>query len=393
VTTDVQLQEVASVVRGVTFGKGDASDEPRDGYIALLRAGNIRDELDIASDLLWVPEALVGEEQRMRPGDIAICMSSGSSSVVGKSARLCSPWTGAVGAFCALVRPNSALVLPEFLSFYLRSATFRAWTRQAAGASIKNIRKSDLERLRLSIPPLDEQRRIVDILSRAEGILRLRREAEKKAAELVPAIFLEMFGDPATNPKAWPTARIDELCAVQTGATPRREERSYFDGGTIPWIKTGEVDGGEILDSEEKITPRAVADTNCKIFPAGTILVAMYGQGQTRGRAGILRCPAATNQACAAILPGEGIAQEYLLQLLRIQYERLRALGRGGNQANLNLGMIKSFVIPVPPLGLQAEFSDRVVSTASVANQQASASRSAASVFTALLARTFEGSG
>lgn len=77
----------------------------------------------------------------------------------------------------------------------------------------------------------------------------------------------------------------------------------------------------------------------------------MYGQGQTRGRVGLLKVPAATNQACAAILPGERINQNFLYALLMMQYERLRAMGRGGNQANLNLGMIKSFRVPCPLWG------------------------------------------
>jgi len=85
----------------------------------------------------------------------------------------------------------------------LKSQNFRRWTREAQGANIKNIRKSALEDFAIPLPTIPEQRRIVDILSRAEGIVRLRREAQKKAAEIIPALFIDMFGDPATNPKGW----------------------------------------------------------------------------------------------------------------------------------------------------------------------------------------------
>jgi type I restriction enzyme S subunit len=93
------------------------------------------------------------------------------------------------------------------------------------------------------------------------------------------------------------------MCPVKTGATPKKEERRYYEGGTVPWVRTGEVQGRQISEVEERITELAIAETNCKVFPVDTILVAMYGQGQTRGRAGMLKTPAATNQACAAILP------------------------------------------------------------------------------------------
>ncbi|TXI21996.1 MAG: hypothetical protein E6Q65_01505, partial [Ottowia sp.] len=127
----------------------------------------------------------------------------------------------------------------------------------------------------------------------------------------------------------------------------------------------------------------------CKVFPVDTILVAMYGQGQTRGRAGLLKIPSATNQACAAILPSDKIVSIYLYELLKTQYERLRAMGRGGNQANLNLGMIKSFLVPCPPLDMQAVFVSQVAAMESICSQQTTALHKAQATFDALLARSF----
>ena len=257
------------------------------------------------------------------------------------------------------------------------------------GSTFAAIGRAEIASLRIPLPLLHEQRRIVDLLSRAEGILRLRREAQAKAQAIIPALFLDLFGDPATNPKGWPVSPIADLCAVQTGSTPRREERSYYDGGRIPWVKTGEVCGVHIGEAEEHITERAIRETNCKVFPLDTILVAMYGQGQTRGRAGLLKIPSATNQACAAILPSDKIVSIYLYELLKTQYERLRAMGRGGNQANLNLGMIKSFLVPCPPLDMQAVFVSQVAAMESICSQQTTALHKAQATFDALLARSF----
>lgn len=293
-----------------------------------------------------------------------------------------------IGRGLAAIRADAARLDPTYLRFFLRYSEPRL-ANMGQGSTFAAIGRAEIASLRIPLPLLHEQRRIVDLLSRAEGILRLRREAQAKAQAIIPALFLDLFGDPATNPKGWPVSPIADLCAVQTGSTPRREERSYYDGGRIPWVKTGEVCGVHIGEAEEHITERAIRETNCKVFPVDTILVAMYGQGQTRGRAGLLKIPSATNQACAAILPSDKIVSIYLYELLKTQYERLRAMGRGGNQANLNLGMIKSFLVPCPPLDMQAVFVSQVAAMESICSQQTTALHKAQATFDALLARSF----
>ena len=286
--------------------------------------------------------------------------------------------------------PNADRIDPDYLFWFVRSQESELLARGVKkGATVHSLQSGVIENLRVPVPNLEQQRRIVDLLSRAEGIVRLRREAQKKAAEIIPALFIDMFGDPAMNPKGWPVRRIDELCSVQTGATPKRDQRLYFEGGSIPWVKTGEVCGDAIRNAGEYITELAVRATNCKVFPVETILVAMYGQGQTRGRAGILKIPAATNQACAAILPGASIQQRFLFALIRMQYERLRAMGRGGNQANLNLGMIKSLEVPNPPMDVQRRFVAATDAVESIQAQQCLAASVAEASFRALLGRVF----
>jgi type I restriction enzyme S subunit len=237
-------------------------------------------------------------------------------------------------------------------------------------------------------PSLAEQHRIVDILSRAEGIVRLRREAQKKAAEIIPALFFDMFGDPATNPKRWPVAKIGEVCSVQTGSTPSRKNPAYYDGN-IHWVKTAEISGSTIIRTEEKISGLALMESNCKVFPVGTILVAMYGQGQTRGRSAMLGIEAATNQACAAILPSDKIIGEFLFCFLQTQYEELRGLAHGGNQPNLNLSMVKTYQVVLPPVGLQSVFKERFEEVVAIQSQQSAATQKAETTFDALLARAF----
>jgi type I restriction enzyme S subunit len=273
----------------------------------------------------------------------------------------------------------------RFLAYALRSLNLE---RLRTSTGVPGLSREDAYREFLPVPTLPEQRHIADVLSRAENIVRMRREAEQKAKEIIPALFLDMFGDPATNPKAWEVKRIDELTTVGTGGTPSRDKPEYY-GGDIPWVKTGEVSGSVVTSTEEFITDLAIEETNCKKFPIGTILIAMYGQGQTRGRAAILGVEAATNQACAAILPSDKVETSFLYRLLVFQYDVLRAMGRGGNQANLNLSMIKTFRVPMPDRDLQRKFANLVASLEAVLDTSRLASIQAGLSFQSLLAGVF----
>jgi type I restriction enzyme S subunit len=217
------------------------------------------------------------------------------------------------------------------------------------GATFKEVSKSTVEDFKIPLPKLESQKHIANILDKSESLRRMRQETIQLANEFLRAVFIDMFGDPVTNSKEMPTKQVDSLCEVATGATPSRNRADYYSDGHHPWVKTGEVDNPLILSAEEHISDSALAETNCKIFPAGTLLIAMYGQGKTRGKVGMLGIPASTNQACAAILPSKAINRHFLYVQLTLMYEYLRAMGRGGNQENLNLSMIKSLKVLVPP--------------------------------------------
>lgn len=187
------LGELCEFIRGVSFDKSDTSplqNHPDD--IPILRAGNIQDDLLTNIDLLWVPAALVRPEQLLRVGDIAICMSSGSAQVVGKTAALTSPWRGSVGAFCGIVRPKNDD--GGFLRWWFRSANFVAWRdSQARGANIQNLRFSQLALVPVVAPPLPEQRRIAARLrEQMKTVDRARNAANAQfiAVEALPAALL-----------------------------------------------------------------------------------------------------------------------------------------------------------------------------------------------------------
>ena len=153
----------------------------------------------------------------------------------------------------------------------------------------------------------------------------------------------------------WPVVQVGDVASIRSGGTPERSNADYW-GGDIPWIKTGQIDFNVIQSAEEFITPAGLANSAARMFPAGTILMAMYGQGVTRGRVAILGIDASTNQACAAIeVTSAEIDRAFLYWSLAGKYEELRAISesRGGNQSNLNAQLIREVEIPLPDLATQ----------------------------------------
>ena len=233
------LAEVADVIRGVTFQKYEVSEHPSSDRTPVIRAGNIGNELELERDLIWLPSSRVSETQIMRPGDIAMCASSGSTKIVGKSALLRKMWRGTVGAFCVIIRSKETHCDHRFIAYFLRSAKFREWAQNAAGASIKNIRKSDLEKFLVPFPPLDEQRRIVGILNRAAKIERLRARAADRLREFIPALFVKMFGDPAENPMGWECYPFSTVVKDKTRMVQKIKRRDYRTSGATPIVDQG----------------------------------------------------------------------------------------------------------------------------------------------------------
>lgn len=227
---------------------------------------------------------------------------------------------------------------------------------QARGATIKGIKIETLAGLDIPELTLEEQRRIAAVLDKVTDLIAQRRSQLDKLDLLVKSRFVEMFGGINDSP-LFPYVPIQELTSVISGGTPNRNNPKYWDGGTIPWVKTTELHNNVIDDTEEKITGAGLENSSAKIVPPNSILIAMYGQGKTRGMTAYLKCQATTNQACACILPSEKINQKYFWQYLMFSYEKLRSLAKGGNQPNLNGEIIKNFPVLFPPIEMQIGFS------------------------------------
>lgn len=163
-------------------------------------------------------------------------------------------------------------------------------------------------------------------------------------------------------PSGWEWERLGNVAFVGTGATPLRANPSFWEDGTIPWITSSATNSFFIAEASEFVTELALSETNLTLYPKRTLIVAMYGQGKTRGQVSELLIEATTNQACAAIILN-GMSEEtraYIKLFFRKNYDDLRSLAEGGAQPNLNLGKIKRICIPFPPLAEQKRIVARV---------------------------------
>lgn len=282
----------------------------------------------------------------------------------------------------------------EFLAYALRyslSTGEITGSTSAATKSRERAKPADFLRLIVPLPPLTEQRRIVDLLSRAEGIVRLRREAEKKAAELIPALFLDMFGDPATNPKGWPTRPLRELVTFMSGGTPSKAREDFW-GGDLPWVSPKDMKRAAIADAIDHVNRKVLTETNAKLVPVGSLLIVVRGMILIHTvPVAVSAAPLTINQDMKALVLKADVDSVYLLWLMKVsqpQLLNLVATAAHGTK-KLETERLEAFPIPLPPLEAQAAFANRIAQIESIQTQQAAATAKAQATFEALLSEAF----
>lgn len=362
----VRLEELVIPFTGF-WGSEQPSDDAQEFLV--LGVGNVTNEgelnLDGATKRFLRREEMDGVADE---GDLVVVKSSGSAANIrsGKTAICPAELSGKIACsnFMMRLRVKRELGDPYLLWLILNSQSAKEFVRKIVGASTyPNIKWENYRRFEFEIPSLEEQRRIAARLREQLSVLteaRAALEAQFKAAAALPAANLRaVFESEEAN--HWPRQRIDEFAETCSGTTPPRGNREYYNG-KVPWVKTGELKDGFISETAEHVSEAAIKDTSLKLLPKKTLLVAMYGQGQTRGRTGLLGVPATTNQACFAILPNSKFEPEFLQYWFRSSYERLRreTEGRGGNQPNLNGVLLNRLSVPLPPLETQHAMASRL---------------------------------
>ncbi|BEG99203.1 restriction endonuclease subunit S [Bacteroides sedimenti] len=157
----------------------------------------------------------------------------------------------------------------------------------------------------------------------------------------------------------YPIFKISDMCKISSGGTPSRNNSKFY-GGDIPWIKTGELQNNVLFDTEEKITEFGMQNSSAKLYPVGSLVIAMYGA--TIGKTAKLGVESTTNQACAVLfeIDNSVICTDYLWEYIQSQTENLKALAYGSAQPNLNAGIIANYILPIPPMKIQNEIVEHI---------------------------------
>lgn len=325
-----------------------------------LRTSNVLwDEIDLTQvDEMSISQAEMVDKS-LKAGDLLVC----EGGEIGRAAV----WDGRVPVMSFQnhlhrLRPIHDDVDARFYVYFLQSAFTQLGIFEGAGnkTTIPNLSRNRLAALDVPHPPKPEQKSVAQSLAKVREAITVHDKATSTALELKRAVMSDLFtrglrGEAQKEteiglvPESWEFAPIGAHHSVVSGGTPSRGNSSFWLGGTIPWVKTTEVDYCVITATEEHITPQGIESSAAKMLPIGTLLMAMYGQGVTRGKVAILGIEAACNQACAAIVAkDEEVLTRYLYHFLTWRYEAIRSLAHGGQQQNLNLEIVRDLPVAYP---------------------------------------------
>lgn len=233
-----------------------------------------------------------------------------------------------------------------------------------SSTAVPIINKSTFSKELILVPPLDEQRKISSILSNIDDKIDNLNKINKNLEELAKAIYRYHFIDfkhyalgglmkhssQGMIPKDWSVQSIEEFVDdMKNGGTPKRGESDYWDNGTVPWLKTGEINNNIIIKSEEHITELGLKNSSAKLLPINSIIMALYGKG-TAARIGLLKFEATTNQACCAMICNDFNKTLFLYLFLLFNQKEIENLASGSVQQNLSKDLIANLELVVPPI-------------------------------------------
>jgi type I restriction enzyme S subunit len=395
-----RVGDLAKQIRGVSYGKQDASKVPKPGYLPVLRAGNIGDDELLFNDLVFVSAARVSAKQKVQKGDVVIAASSGSLGVVGKAAPARADYDGGFGAFCKVLRPSSR-VDPAYFAHFFRTREYRhRISRLASGANINNLRNEHLDEMLIPIPPLPEQRRIADILDKADALRTKRRTALKKLDELTQSIFLDMFGDPATNPKGWPIRAVAEYVREFQGGKSLEAEAGENITTRNRVLKVSAVTGNRYRPEESKPVPDNYSPNRAHFVRTGDLLFSRANTTELVGAVAFVgRAPA------NILLPDKlwrfvwrdpnHVNPLFVWSLFQTSHVRReigrRATGTSGSMKNISQAKLLGIRTMFPPADVQRKFGDLFQSIERIRSKVEENATRNGELFASLQHRAFRG--
>lgn len=310
------------------------------------------------------------DHKHLAPGDIPVYGSGGymrsvdeylydgESVCIGRKGTINNPMflTGKFWTVDTLFYTHSFnQCLPKFIFSIFQSID---WLKHNEAGGVPSLSKTNIEKIETAVPSPAEQQKIADCLGSLDELIAaqgrkvdalkihkkgLMQQLFPREGETQPRLRFPAF----KNTETWEIKTIGDVFETSAGGTPDRSKLEYWNG-SIPWITTSLVDFNIITFAKEFITREGLENSSAKIFPKHTVLVALIGQGKTRGKVALLDREASTNQNCAAILPAEAVLPNFTFQNLCGRYEEIRALSNTAGQGSLSQGLIRTLLLGFP---------------------------------------------
>ena len=350
-----KLGELGTIYNGLTGKNKNDFIEGNQKYITYVNVFN-----NISIDIETQDKVKIDRNEKQNKveyGDIIFTASSENIEDVGMTSVLTNVIEEDLylNSFCFGFRFKTKIMLPSFSKYLFRSENLRKQIRKTAnGVTRYNISKEKIKEILVPILPLKIQEEIVRILddytkSVEELKEKLNKEliARKKQYSWYRDYLLKFENKVEI-------VKLGSISELKSGGTPKTENLEYWENGNIPWMSSGEVNKGNIYETEKKITKEGYNNSSAKMLPKNTVVIALAGQGKTRGTVAITRIELCTNQSICGIIANEKLNSDFLYHYLKTQYENLRQLSSGdGTRGGLNLKMLNNYLVPLPPLEVQ----------------------------------------
>lgn len=267
----------------------------------------------------------------------------------------------------------------DFLYCNIASEKFVSYVMTGVkGSKMPRGDKKHIMEYDIPVPSLPEQQKIAEFLSTIDTVIEKQKETVSAWEERKKGVMQKLFSqevrfkaDDGSNFPDWEEKKIDDVATCFAGATPSTKIPEYWEEGTIRWMSSGEVNNGQIHDTEKRISELGFDKCSTKMVKPNSVVMALAGQGKTRGMVAITRVPLCTNQSLCAIETNDDICDDYLYQYLQTQYNNLRLISSGdGTRGGLNLKLVGGYVVVVPCLAEQQKIADCLSSLDEVIERQ-----------------------
>lgn len=338
----VRLEELVTIIRGVTFDKKYQTQEKTKNIVLTADNITLEGQFEIIKEIFVSDMISFDKEKQLRKNDCFMCFSSGSKQHVGKIAFIKENQSYYAGGFMGILRVFDKNLLPQFLYETLNTERMRDAVRsQSSGANIQNL-SNKIAEFQIPLPPLDVQQQIVAECEKVDEEYSAAQKTIEENKRKIEKLMSEVKGE---------MKRLGDICKIGSGGTPSKKEGKYWINGTVPWVRSEICKEGFIYSTDEYITNEGLIHSNAKLFPEETTLIALVGA--TKGKTAFLKFETSTNQNIAGlqVINKNEVLNLYLFYICRSLYN---TFVKDLSQYDiLNLQRIREIKIPVPSLAEQ----------------------------------------